>query len=100
MSLKDILVHIADGRHCRARLDAAIALAAAHDAHLIGLYVLTRPKIPGYIQAQIPEHVFRDQAQLAEQAAEAAHALGPAGPTGFGARLLDRLVAMRFEAEP
>ncbi|HWT10549.1 MAG TPA: leucyl aminopeptidase family protein, partial [Roseomonas sp.] len=32
--------------------------------------------------------------------AEAPHALGPAGPTGFGARLLDRLVAMRFEAEP
>ncbi len=34
------------------------------------------------------------------EAMEAAHALGPAGPTGFGARLLDRLVAMRFEAEP
>lgn len=32
--------------------------------------------------------------------AEDAHALGPAGPTGFGARLLDRLVALRFEAEP
>jgi leucyl aminopeptidase len=32
--------------------------------------------------------------------AEEAHALGPAGPTGFGARLLDRLVAMRFEEEP
>jgi leucyl aminopeptidase len=32
--------------------------------------------------------------------AEEAHALGPAGPTGFGARLLDRLVAQRFEAEP
>jgi leucyl aminopeptidase len=32
--------------------------------------------------------------------ADEAHALGPAGPTGFGARLLDRLVAMRFEAEP
>ncbi|MBR0679770.1 leucyl aminopeptidase [Roseomonas eburnea] len=31
--------------------------------------------------------------------AEAPHALGPAGPTGFGARLLDRLVAMRFEQE-
>ena len=39
MALKDILVHIDDGRHCRARLDAAIALAAAHQAHLIGLYV-------------------------------------------------------------
>ena len=32
--------------------------------------------------------------------AEEPHALGPAGPTGFGARLLDRLVAQRFEAEP
>ena len=32
--------------------------------------------------------------------AEEAHAFGPAGPTGFGARLLDRLVAMRFEDEP
>jgi leucyl aminopeptidase len=32
--------------------------------------------------------------------ADAPHALGPAGPTGFGARLLDRLVAMRFESEP
>ncbi|BDG73837.1 leucyl aminopeptidase family protein [Roseomonas fluvialis] len=32
--------------------------------------------------------------------AEDPHALGPAGPTGFGARLLDRLVAMRFEQEP
>ncbi len=34
------------------------------------------------------------------ESAEGAHALGPAGPTGFGARLLDRLVAMRFEQEP
>lgn len=34
------------------------------------------------------------------ETADAAHALGPAGPTGFGARLLDRLVAMRFEEEP
>ncbi|MBR0650609.1 leucyl aminopeptidase family protein [Roseomonas terrae] len=34
------------------------------------------------------------------ETAEAAHALGPAGPTGFGARLLDRLVALRFEEEP
>jgi leucyl aminopeptidase len=29
--------------------------------------------------------------------AEEAHALGPAGATGFGVRLLDELVAMRFE---
>jgi leucyl aminopeptidase len=30
---------------------------------------------------------------------EGAHALGPAGATGFGVRLLDRLVAQHFEAE-
>jgi leucyl aminopeptidase len=30
---------------------------------------------------------------------DAAHALGPAGPTGFGVRLLDRLVATRYEEE-
>ena len=29
--------------------------------------------------------------------ADAPHALGPAGPTGFGVRLLDHLVATRFE---
>lgn len=30
---------------------------------------------------------------------EAAHPMGPAGATGFGVRLLDRLVAQHFEAE-
>lgn len=72
MALKDILVHIDEGRSCRARLDAAIALAATHNAHLIGLYVLTRPKLPGYIQAQIPEHVVRQQVRISEEAAAAA----------------------------
>ncbi len=33
------------------------------------------------------------------ETADEPHALGPAGPTGFGARLLDRLVALRFEEE-
>jgi hypothetical protein len=26
--------------------------------------------------------------------------LGPKGPSGFGVRLLDRLIAMRFERDP
>jgi nucleotide-binding universal stress UspA family protein len=72
MALKDILVHIDEGRHCQARLDAAIALASGHDAHLIGLYVLTRPNVPGYIQAQIPADVLRHQVKVIEDAATAA----------------------------
>lgn len=47
MSCKTLLVHLDDGARSAARLDYALDLAARHDAHLIGLYVvceeLTRP---------------------------------------------------------
>jgi leucyl aminopeptidase len=36
----------------------------------------------------------------AMETAESAHALGPAGATGFGVRLLDALVAARYESAP
>lgn len=72
MALRDILVHVDDGRGCAARLDAAMALAAAHGAHLTGLYVLHRPVLPSYIQTQIPESVLTAQVQHVEEAAAAA----------------------------
>lgn len=72
MALKDILVHVDDGRACAARLDAAMALAAAHGAHLTGLYVLHHPVLPNYIQTQIPESVLEAQMQHVEEAAAAA----------------------------
>jgi len=37
MSLRSILVHLDNGKHARARVAAAAALALQHDAHLIGL---------------------------------------------------------------
>jgi nucleotide-binding universal stress UspA family protein len=47
MNCKTLLVHLDDGAHSAARLDYALDVAARHDAHLIGLYVvceeLTRP---------------------------------------------------------
>ncbi|TVR78844.1 MAG: universal stress protein [Rhodospirillales bacterium] len=61
MPVKDLLVHIDHGRASPARLDAAIALAAAHDAHLVGLYVLSRPHIPGFIRTQIPPVLLKHQ---------------------------------------
>lgn len=63
MPLKDLLVHIDHTRQSAARLDAAIALAATHDAHLVGVYVLTHPHVPNFIRAQIPEEFIRTQAE-------------------------------------
>ncbi len=74
MSLKDLLVHIDQGRHASARLDAAIGLARAHDAHLIGVYAIAHPRIPNYIRMQIGEDVLKAQADLAAEAAARAEA--------------------------
>jgi nucleotide-binding universal stress UspA family protein len=75
MGLKDILVHIDRGNRCAERLEVAINLAAAHDAHLTGLYVLTYPHIPGYIRAEITEDVLRSQIETTRAAAAAAEAM-------------------------
>jgi nucleotide-binding universal stress UspA family protein len=75
MGLKDILVHVDRSSRCEARLEAAINLAADHDAHLIGLYVLTYARIPGYIRAEINEDVLKFQAESARAAAEKAEAM-------------------------
>lgn len=75
MALKDILVHVDRSAHNGARLDAAVALAADHDAHLIGLHVLRRPVIPGYIRAEISEEVLKISDQLVAADAGRAEAL-------------------------
>lgn len=46
MALKDILVHIDDTTACGKRLEAAIRLTEAYEAHLIGLYVLRPLMLP------------------------------------------------------
>lgn len=74
LGLKDILVHIDDTAQGRRRLAAAVALAAAHDAHLIGLYVVTHPQIPSYIRSEIPDDILRHQAEVIEAATARARA--------------------------
>ncbi len=72
MGLKDILVHIDNRKQVPARLQAAINLALAHRAHLIGLYVITQPYIPSHIKVQISTDVLEAQAAaVREQAARA-----------------------------
>lgn len=74
MLLKDLMVHVDHTRHSAVRLDAAIALAMAHDAHLIGVYVLTHPHVPNFIRAQIPEEFLKAQAEEIVAYAEKARA--------------------------
>jgi nucleotide-binding universal stress UspA family protein len=69
MALRDILVYIDDGPRCSIRLDAALGLAVKHGAHLTGLYVITRPHIPGYVRAEIPDDLLQRQARAVGRAA-------------------------------
>lgn len=59
--LKNILIHLDASKQCATRLEAAIALATKHSAHLTGLYVVTHPEIPPFIQAGISAEIIDDQ---------------------------------------
>ncbi|MBI1206149.1 MAG: universal stress protein [Azospirillum sp.] len=86
MALKDILVVVDGTAATAARVAAAAALAARHDAHLTGLWVVPPLNMPGYVDVQLPEAVreAHRQEQL-EQTADAkrrfAEAMGQAGLT-------------------
>jgi nucleotide-binding universal stress UspA family protein len=72
MALKDILVHIDNSKHCPARLQTAVDLAARHDAHLTGLYVVPQPNIPPYVEAQLSAEIIAIDAKYSAERAEAA----------------------------
>ncbi len=77
MAYKNLLVHIDDSKACAGRLDVAIGLAQAYNAHLTGLYIAVYPALPGGVSAEVPAR-FLDTliAQVSERsaAAEAAFA--------------------------
>ncbi len=72
MSLKSIVVHVDEGRHCEQRVIAAANLATAHNAHLVGVYVLSPPYIPTYMSVQLGPEIYEAQKKLAGEAAGAA----------------------------
>jgi nucleotide-binding universal stress UspA family protein len=72
MALKDILVHIDDGKANQARVNAAVALARRHDAHLTALYVIPQFFIPSYAEIHIPASVIEaHEAEVKQLAAKA-----------------------------
>ena len=58
MALKDLLVHVNNEASSGPAVDAALALAEAHDAHVIGLGIRAPADMPVYAEARMPDSVI------------------------------------------
>jgi nucleotide-binding universal stress UspA family protein len=72
MAYKDLLVQVDDTRSCAARVQAAVDLAAAHGAHLSGVYIITDPSPAVFATGHVAPEVVDSFHQLARARAEAA----------------------------
>lgn len=69
MAIKHILVHLDRSEASAGRLETAVRLAAAHDAHLTGLYVIDLPSMVFYGVPDFPaEYAERFEAEEHEAA--------------------------------
>lgn len=60
MALKNLLLNLDDTKDCPKRIEAALALAAEHGAHLNALYVIAEPTMPAYLETQVPRDATRE----------------------------------------
>ena len=74
MAFKDLLVHVNGSKHCGQRLDVAIHLAQAFDAHLAGLYTAPEFFFPPYIEGQITPALLELQRKRLAEARDGAKA--------------------------
>jgi nucleotide-binding universal stress UspA family protein len=72
MAYKDLLVQVDDTRSCAARLQAAVDLAVAHDAHLTGAYIIADPSPAAFVSGYVPPDLLDTLQQHARERAEAA----------------------------
>ena len=72
MAYKDLLVHVDDTKGCAARLQAAVDLAAAHEAHLTGVYIIADPSPAVFATGHVPPEGLGSMQQRARERAEAA----------------------------
>lgn len=72
MAIKDVLVQVDGGKAAPARYEAAVALAQAHGAHLIGLCLAVEPSVPATIIGMVPSDVIASQRDFVREQAETA----------------------------
>lgn len=74
MGLKDLLVHVDNDPACSSRLDVAVALAARYGAHLTGLHARAWPRLPAYVEIELPPSVQEAQQHHLDELARQAEA--------------------------
>ena len=72
MAYKDLLVHVDDTRSCAARLQAAVDLAVAHEAHLTGVYIIADPSPAVFATGHVPPELLDSLQQRTRERAEGA----------------------------
>ncbi len=61
MAFKDIVVHQGEDAHTDRRMVAGLQLAKQFDAHLTGVYVLSYPTVPGFVQTELPSEIIEQR---------------------------------------
>lgn len=74
MAYKDLLVHLDTSKHTKHRLEIAVRLAGAFEAHLSAIYTAAEYFVPAYIATQIPVDLMSSQRDAIEQARAGAKA--------------------------
>ncbi len=69
MAIKDILVHLDSDDIGTVVVEAAVKMAQAHNARLIGLYAGVPFDIPSYVVAQLPPEVIETHQQHVQESA-------------------------------
>lgn len=71
MTYKTIVVHIDRGPRSAVRLDLGLSLAQRLDAHCVGLFALSAPRIPSYARAEAGNIVAEAEAKFRAEATAA-----------------------------
>jgi len=88
MTYKTILVHVDDSPQWPGRFEVAAGLAADFGAHLVGLCLVRKPELPGYIRSAEIAEMLAQRARDAEDRVKASRQM-----------LLDRLAAQGLSGE-
>ncbi len=72
MAYKDLLVHLDDTQGCAARVQAAVDLAAAHEAHLTAVYLTADPSPAVFATGHVPPEFLDGLLQQGRERAETA----------------------------
>lgn len=67
MTYNNLLVHLDDSKACKKRMETAIAIASAHNAHLAGLFCVGTFELPTW--AEVPRDMIEEQRKIDEKRA-------------------------------